>query len=232
MDSHSGIIEALNYALVRTGYRPFDEAEANQRMGFSLEDTLRDKIAEKDMHRVCTLYREYYHKISPLRTRVFPGVVDTLRRLDRMGIRCAIASNKPRYSAIHLLEALGLHQYFPVVVGGECVPLPKPDPGMILLAMSRLGASPENTIYVGDSEVDAIAGRSAGLEVIVVLNGIRSLWHNTDSGNGVRMLRHVSDIVGLVDAEEDPGACGAAAATFQLSRSSSRQDQKQAGREE
>ncbi|MDR7317816.1 phosphoglycolate phosphatase-like HAD superfamily hydrolase [Brevibacillus nitrificans] len=61
-----------------------------------------------------------------------------------------------------------LDGYFEIVITGDDVSDPKPHPEGILLAMQKLGADPRETIYVGDSDDDVIAGRAAGLQTVGV----------------------------------------------------------------
>jgi HAD superfamily hydrolase (TIGR01549 family) len=73
----------------------------------------------------------------------------------------AAASNR-KTSARMVLEKLGLEQYFKVVVTSADAP-PKPDPGMITLALERLGVSASEAVFVGDNKEDELAGKAAGV---------------------------------------------------------------------
>ena len=53
-------------------------------------------------------------------------------------------------------------------IGAGQVPNPKPAPDMLLLAMEKLGASPECTVYVGDTDLDVAAGVAAGVRVVAL----------------------------------------------------------------
>lgn len=61
--------------------------------------------------------------------------------------------------------------YFEAVVGGDSLPVKKPDPGHILGTLSRLAARPSQGVMVGDSANDVNAAKAAGLPVIVVSFG-------------------------------------------------------------
>jgi pyrophosphatase PpaX len=91
-----------------------------------------------------------------------------LDRLREAGIVMGIVTGKGRRSADISLRAWGLARYFDVVITGDDVSKPKPDPEGILAAMERLGARAEQTLYVGDSDADVLAGRAANLITVGV----------------------------------------------------------------
>ena len=70
------------------------------------------------------------------------------------------------------VPGLLVREAFDVIVGGEDVSRHKPDPEGLLAAIGRLGGSPSNTLYVGDSVTDAEAARRAGVPFVAVLNGV------------------------------------------------------------
>jgi len=78
----------------------------------------------------------------------------------------AAASNR-KTSAKMVLEKLSVAQYFKVVVTSADAP-PKPDPGMISLALSKLGVAPGEAIFVGDNKEDETAGKAAGVKTILI----------------------------------------------------------------
>jgi pyrophosphatase PpaX len=92
-------------------------------------------------------------------------MLDRLREAD---IVMGIVTGKGRRSADISLQAWGLARYFDVVITGDDVSRPKPDPEGILSAMERLGARAEQTLYVGDSDADVLAGRAAALVTVGV----------------------------------------------------------------
>ncbi|HHY98413.1 MAG TPA: HAD-IA family hydrolase [Firmicutes bacterium] len=198
VDSNPGILRALNYALLSAGYEPFSENDVRHLLGYPLHRFLDGRVREEDMERVVIAYRDYYNNVQCKNTAVFPGVPEALRRLREAGLKCAIASNKPRYSSINLLDALDIRYHFSVIVGADCVPAPKPDPAMILQALSDLGGTPEDTIYVGDSVVDILAGRDAGLEVFILLNGERDSTYSDKLRGATMILPEIGELVDLV----------------------------------
>jgi phosphoglycolate phosphatase len=104
-------------------------------------------------------------------TRLLPGAAEVLAALHRSGKRLAVCSNKPVAYTRELLEHFGLMSFLNAVVGPEDVAHLKPAPDMLLLALARLGVSPEEALYVGDMVVDIATARTSGVKVWVVPTG-------------------------------------------------------------
>ena len=114
-------------------------------------------------------------------TRPYPGVEEMCRRLERGGVAMAIVSNKPEDLSRRVLDGVGLAGFFPVILGGDSLPIRKPDPAPLRHALSLLGISGESdarhtstALMVGDSEIDIQAARAAGLSVAAVAWGFGS----------------------------------------------------------
>jgi phosphoglycolate phosphatase len=112
----------------------------------------------------------YEANISRL-SRPFPGVVEALAELRLRGCRLAVCTNKRARFSERLLDDLGLLASFDAVVGGDSLPVRKPDPGHILGTLGKLGAKPAQAVMVGDSANDVNAARAAAVPVIVVSFG-------------------------------------------------------------
>ena len=112
-----------------------------------------------EMRRFLTLYEGVLLET----TCVFPGVLDGLERLASRGVALAIVTNKPEAPSRVICEALGLTALVPVLLGGDSLPTRKPDPAMLRVAAERLDVPLVSCLMVGDSDVDIVAARSAGI---------------------------------------------------------------------
>ena len=115
-------------------------------------------------------YRD--HKLD--NTYPYEGIAEALRRIggDEAGSRkLAVLTNKPVRASQHILEGLGLADYFMQVYGGNSFETKKPDPFGANQLMADAGARPEETVMVGDSEVDILTARNAGMWSVGVTYG-------------------------------------------------------------
>ncbi|NCB62791.1 MAG: HAD family hydrolase, partial [Clostridia bacterium] len=118
------------------------------------------------------------------KTAPYPGVLDLLDELKDAGVKLAIASNKFE-DAVEALCPIYFGDRFHIAVGASDRAAKKPAPDMALNAMTALGASPDRTVYVGDSDVDVETARNAGLSCICVTWGFRDRPFLTEHGASV-----------------------------------------------
>ncbi len=128
---------------------------------------------EEDRTRAHAVFERHYSAGIADRSRPYPGVVDGLEALERAGIAMGCVTNKAGRFTEPLLELTGLRRFFGVVVSGDTVERKKPHPDPMLYAAGKLGASPAETLVVGDSLNDVQSARAAGCAVVVVPYGYR-----------------------------------------------------------
>jgi phosphoglycolate phosphatase len=114
-------------------------------------------------------YRE--HKLD--HTVVYEGIPEALQRIQANGVarKLAVLSNKPVNPSRAILEALGLAPFFVQVYGGNSFETKKPDPLGVRTLLEETGTSPESAMIVGDSSVDVLTGRNAGIATCGVTYG-------------------------------------------------------------
>ncbi len=106
-------------------------------------------------------------------TVLYPGVPDTLAYFRGIGKKMSVVTNKPEGLAVRVIEELGLAPFFDSVVGGDTLPVKKPDPGTLLTVIAEAGGVPSSTVMVGDSPIDCETGNKAGVKTIGVTYGFR-----------------------------------------------------------
>lgn len=102
---------------------------------------------------------------------VFEGVVAVLEQLRAGGSALGICTNKPQAASLALLQAAGLEGFFDVVIGGDVLPVRKPDAGHIAGVLERLGTTGGRAVMVGDSRNDLAAARATGIPCVLVSFG-------------------------------------------------------------
>jgi phosphoglycolate phosphatase len=104
-------------------------------------------------------------------SRVYAGVVDALEELAAAGVRLGVCTNKPQTPSDRLLAVLGLGRFFQAVVGGDALPVRKPDPGHLDAVLAGLRVEPGRAVLVGDSRTDLLTARAAGAPCVLVSYG-------------------------------------------------------------
>jgi len=116
-------------------------------------------------------FRRHYARENGRQATCYPGVIAGLDVLKAQGLPLAVITNKATAFTLPLLEKSGLDGYFDVVVSGDLLPRAKPDPMPLVWACGRLGVSPAEALFVGDSINDSLAGRAAGCHVYLLPYG-------------------------------------------------------------
>jgi len=114
----------------------------------------------------------HYNAASSATSRPYPGIPEALVQLRDMGCALGVCTNKPESAALHLLKALGLDQYFVAVLGGDSLPVRKPDPAHLHASFDALSAAGPR-LFVGDSEVDAETAARAEVPFLLFTEGYR-----------------------------------------------------------
>ena len=148
---------------------------------------LAERFAPEDWRtpeRIAALLEEfmpYYNAHKEDKTTAYPGMPEAVRQLREAGLTLAVLSNKPHDAAFPVVE-----RYYPGVfhaVQGALPGVPvKPDPTLLRRLMGELEAGPEDTLFVGDSNVDIRTAKHGGLTSCGVLWGFRRNWRRKAPG--------------------------------------------------
>ena len=106
-------------------------------------------------------------------TKLYPGLRETLGSWQPAGTSMAVLTNKPERFSRDLIAGLDLKGYFARIYGGNSFETKKPDPCGLRLTMRETGFRSKQTLMVGDSSVDVLAARNAGVACAGVTFGLR-----------------------------------------------------------
>ncbi|WP_294479964.1 HAD-IA family hydrolase [uncultured Bacteroides sp.] len=174
-DSSRGIVKCFRIVLTRHQYVDVTDEAIKRTIGKTLEESfsILTGITEPEQ---LTAFRQEYRLEADLymnaNTQLFPDTLSTLKALKAQGARIGIISTKYRFRILSFLEEYLPEDFLDIVVGGEDVSAAKPSPEGVLFALKQLGSTPQETLYIGDSTVDAETARNAGVDFAGVLNGM------------------------------------------------------------
>lgn len=171
------LADSVNYALGRCGY-PLHSTEAVCRFVGNGVDKLIERsaprgISPEDMRRYRSAFMDYYHKHCTDKTRPYEGIPGLLKKLRDMGATLAVVSNKPDSAVKPLCD-----DYFPglfdVAVGEREGIRRKPCPDAVYEVMEQVGAVGEDSVFIGDSDVDVETAKNSGIDSVSVSWGFRT----------------------------------------------------------
>ncbi|ACO33683.1 MULTISPECIES: HAD-IA family hydrolase [Acidobacterium] len=171
IDSRKDLCNAVNAMLAEFHRQPLPEEIIASYIGDgagmlvrrALGDPHDEPLVDDALQHFLAYYRE--HKLD--HTYVYEGVMESLAKLRALpngaGSRAmAVLTNKPIGPSLAICAALGLSEHFFRIYGGDSFETKKPDPVGLLALMQEAGAKPEETLMVGDSDVDLLTAQRAG----------------------------------------------------------------------
>jgi phosphoglycolate phosphatase len=128
---------------------------------------------EKQVETGLQYFFTYYHEHMLDNTDLYPGVRESLDRWRDEGRKMAVLTNKPVRFTKHIVEGLGLTAHFGRVYGGNSFESKKPDPYGLQTIVRDLDSSAKDALMIGDSSVDILTARNAGVTSAGVTYGLR-----------------------------------------------------------
>ena len=176
-DSTDGIVQSALYALSKLGEQPRTREEIRKTIGLSLQETYFTLAGNKDEEKA-ELFTKYFKEKSDgvmvASTQIYESVKQVLGNLREKGCKIGIVTTKYHYRIDAILEKFDMTDMVDMIVGGDEVKTPKPDPEGLLYAIIQLGLDKRDILYVGDSVVDAKTAQSAEVDFAGVLTGTTS----------------------------------------------------------
>ncbi len=136
-------------------------------------------------------------------TTLLPGVVETLKELREMRLKIGLCTINSEKSINHILERFGIAGLFDVTVPRERVRHVKPDPEHLRVALKVLGASPKETMVVGDSHVDMQSAKGLGAVAVGLPTGVSTVEQLIASGANYIMTT-MTDLPSLIKRLNEP----------------------------
>ena len=190
LDTLDDLHDAVNYALEKWGLHTCTRAQVRDYIGNGIvklmERAVGGALPASDLPAVVADFKGYYGAHCQDKTAPYDGVMDVLAALKARGVKIGVVSNKADFAVKQLCEG-----YFAglvdVAIGEneEGGVKKKPAPDTIFAAVETLGGRLEDTVYVGDSEVDIQTAANANIPCISVCWGMKDRAFLVENGAGI-----------------------------------------------
>ena len=178
VDTAPDLMGATNHALSLIGRRPITMTEVRHMVGHGARSLIERGVAATgeavDKSTIDTIHSallEYYADHIADDSLIFDGLLGVLHKARDAGLKLGVCTNKVEKLSNKLLAELKMADYFGAVVGGDTLPIMKPDPAPYREVAKRLGVDASRTIMFGDSETDIRTAQNSGVPVIAVTFG-------------------------------------------------------------
>lgn len=175
IDSKKDLTQSVNATRGSMGLRPLDEETISSFIGNGAPLLIRRALGpdfdDEDCARALEFFLGHYREHKLDNTRFYPGVREAL---DAFGERAmSVLTNKPVRITKEIIDGLGVSRYFRYVYGGNSFETKKPHPEGALSILRDSGVPAAQAMMVGDSDVDVLTGRNAGLWTCGVSYGFK-----------------------------------------------------------
>jgi len=205
IDSRNDIAGAQLWVLHQLGVTHYNLEDLFPYIGKNLQATFTHFLPPQMHHRIddaVAMYREYYLPRALLTTKLFPGVRETLEALLVRGACMAVASTKKESNILRVAGHFNIARYFVQLQGSDDIPC-KPDPFIVKKIITDQQWIPAETLMVGDTDNDILAGQGAAIATCAVTYG--SLTEEQLKGFSPDYIIHsLPDLRDIVEGRDKP----------------------------
>ncbi len=158
-------------------------------------EVLEGELTVEETDHAEQVFFDAYKNLSGSKTVAYPDVDSGLRKLKAAGFTLALVTNKPIRFVPKILQSFGWQDLFSEVLGGDSLPVKKPDPAPLLHVCEALNVTPTQAVMIGDSRNDILPGQNANMDTL-------GLSYGYNYGQDIRELNPTEafdDFAALVD---------------------------------
>jgi len=175
VDAYQAIEKSLNFTRKKLGYPMVSLAQVKKKVGKGDKRFIATFFNSSDRKKALTIYR-YHHKKSLLKySKLKPYAKSLLSTLRQRNKILSVASNRPQYYTLILLNKLGIKKYFSGVYCADKLKSLKPNPKILNIILKRFNLQKKEAVYVGDMAIDLETAKRAGVDAVFIRGGSSSL---------------------------------------------------------
>ncbi len=166
VDTQADLTSATNYMLAALGLPQLSLAQVTGFVGHGARVLVEKALGLSNLQLVdrgLALFLEYYSDHLLDQTRLYAGLDAVLSAVHAAGVQMSVLTNKPETASRAIIAGLGYELLFVAIVGGDTLPVKKPDPQGVWFLRRASGVALHDTLLVGDSRVDYETGVAAGV---------------------------------------------------------------------
>ena len=171
--------KTINLMLEQLGYEPVDEACTKVFVGEGYKKYVERALIYRgdrelvNLEKALNMYCEIFEENCLYQVEAYDGMKELLAWMKDRGMKLAVLTNKAAPQAVANIEKVYGRGYFDLITGERPGLKRKPDPQGALYTAKTLGVTPEECLYVGDTNTDMETGLAAGMDTVGVTWGFR-----------------------------------------------------------
>lgn len=202
VDTAPDMVGTLNRLLRNHGQALADEQAASKLVSNGARALLEFGFAKpleeaRTLDLIAQFLSDYAEHVAD-QSKLYTGMSEVLDLCTENNIVWGVITNKPLELSRALLEGLGILNSCSILLGGDSLPVKKPDPAPMLHSCMVLNLAPSECLYVGDHERDILAGKNAGMDTAAALWGYINEDQNPADWGASYMVNEPSGLMQLV----------------------------------
>ena len=200
VDSRADLTAAVNHVLRGLALAELPPATLYRYVGDGVRVLVERALGPEHQDRLeagVEAFMAYYAAHLLDATRPYPGVEEALAALAAREVACSVLTNKPEAMSRAILSGLGLAARFVAIVGGDSLPVRKPDPAGLERLRALTTTVRERMLLVGDSDIDLRTARAGGVAFCGVAWGLAP--EALEAARPERIIAHPRELVALVE---------------------------------
>lgn len=195
-DSDQALVEAFQHSFRKFGFPSPHREDILVHAGKTGHSWIRALLPKSSLSLVDQVHdyhaRIYAERFLPRQVKLMPNARETLLTLHALGIRQGVVTNMPRWILDMAFRRFQLEGLFDTLLSAEDLATPKPSGQPLRTALQELGIPAQKAFYVGDTAIDVLTARHAGVRV-VLLNHPR----NKSVGGAWRRIKALPELISL-----------------------------------
>jgi phosphoglycolate phosphatase len=214
IDSREDLANSINAMLIHFGKKELPHEVIASYIGDGAPMLVRRSLGDPDdenfVQDAVLYFMGWYREHKLDNTYVYEGVKESLDAIQKSrdgastqgtpALKMAVLSNKPVGPSRAIVEALGLRQYFFQVYGGNSFHTKKPDPTGVQALLEESGVAAEETVIIGDSDIDVLTARNSGIYSVGVTYGLAP--HTLEDAPPDVLIDHPRELADVLGSRE------------------------------
>lgn len=205
-DSSNGIIICFNKALKTIGQKELSPFLIKKTIGKSLEEAFFD-LSKVNSKSVYNIFRSKFIKYSKLymvnNTKMYNNVEELFKLLKYNNCNIGIVTSKDKGTVLKIIEKNNCKKYVDIIIGENNNINPKPSKEPLKKAIFLLKSNPNDTLYIGDSIIDAETAQNANVDFFAVLSGVTTYNDFYLSGYNIKKyFNSIKDIINYLKGDD------------------------------
>jgi phosphoglycolate phosphatase len=184
VNSLEDLADSTNKVLEKHGYLAYPVHTYTTFIGDGIDVLLQRAFKSEDTAFLTIVRSEFdsiYQKQCLHKTKPYSGIISLLMELQEQGIKMAVVTNKAHAIANHIVTQVFPHMFLYTYGNSKDYPR-KPDATIVNKVIEEMGSNKEECVFIGDSDIDILTGKNAGMKTIGVVWGFRGKEELQNSG--------------------------------------------------